>query len=502
MTSLGTCTEGSHQETTVYSTSVHRARLIVAAFTIVATPTWAQTGTPSGSANPSLSTEAIAARAVPATVSIIAIDGAGDTLGFGSGFLVKPTGVIITNFHVMDGSAKAVVLLDTGERYERVEVLDSDEAADIAILKIPGYGLPILPTSADLPPVGAAVVAVGNPKGLSRTVSTGIVSAVRLVEGRQLVQISAPISPGSSGGPVLNDHGEVIAIATSYIAEGQNLNFAVPVRYAMGLVESAGNPQPLAMVFASNAANNDAPASTRDGAVSNGRSLHQPARAMSPRPVITGSWTIDWHFVSGSQALDFTGFMLLGFHDVGLAAWKITKAAQSSVFVFATSSHKTLRDGQLSLVFGKDTMVGYQTDAGLYFEGAWTGDGDSEPIEVTAIGSPRIDPPGQPTGLYQITGDTRFYKAGVSAPPRVRWTGEAAVVVANDSVYMDLFMTSDSFGTAASTGVGALHGNAFKIVTPTHESISGRFDRGRLTIDWIDERKAGPFKGILTGQRH
>ena len=106
-----------------------------------------------------------------------------------------------------------------------------------------------MPTTGTLPAVGAPVVAVGNPQGLSRTVSTGIVSAVRLMDGRQMVQISAPISPGSSGGPVLNDRGEVVAIATSYLAEGQNLNFAVPVRYAMGLVERAKAPVSVAAAF-------------------------------------------------------------------------------------------------------------------------------------------------------------------------------------------------------------------------------------------------------------
>src|SRR2546426_9894113 len=80
----------------------------------------------------------------------------------------------------------------------------------------------------------------------SRTVTDGVVSAKRMVFGHELVQISAPISHGSSGGPVLDSRGRVFAIASAFLAEGQQLNFAVPVRYAMGLLALKPTPQPLA----------------------------------------------------------------------------------------------------------------------------------------------------------------------------------------------------------------------------------------------------------------
>jgi S1-C subfamily serine protease len=85
-----------------------------------------------------LTTEAIAARAVPATVTIVTFSDTGDTLGMGSGFLVRPNGIVVTNFHVMAGATRAAVILTSGERYDRVEALDQDAAGDIAILKIPG----------------------------------------------------------------------------------------------------------------------------------------------------------------------------------------------------------------------------------------------------------------------------------------------------------------------------------------------------------------------------
>jgi S1-C subfamily serine protease len=79
------------------------------------------------------------------------------------------------------------------------------------------------------PKAGSAVFALGNPKGLERTISQGLFTGHREIQGRRLVQISAPISPGSSGGPILNSEGKLIAVAVGSFSAGQNLNFAVPL---------------------------------------------------------------------------------------------------------------------------------------------------------------------------------------------------------------------------------------------------------------------------------
>jgi hypothetical protein len=99
--------------------------------------------------------------------------------------------------------------------------------------------------------VGARLVVIGSPLGLSQTVSEGIVSAIRVFNGRRLLQMSAPISPGSSGGPVLNDRGAVVAVATAYLAGGQQLNFAVPIAEAVRLSTASAHaaPRPLSAVF-------------------------------------------------------------------------------------------------------------------------------------------------------------------------------------------------------------------------------------------------------------
>jgi hypothetical protein len=182
-----------------------------------------------------LSTAAIAARATPATVTILTFDALGDTLGQGSGFFfIRPDGTLLTNWHVMAGAYRAHVILASGRWYEQVTVLEADSATDLAILKVSGSGLPApVPRSTMVPAVGERVVVIGSPLGLSRTVSEGIVSARRLVDGREFVQISAAISPGSSGGPVLDGQGRVFAVAMGTLTEGQQLNFAVPVRYAV-----------------------------------------------------------------------------------------------------------------------------------------------------------------------------------------------------------------------------------------------------------------------------
>jgi S1-C subfamily serine protease len=93
--------------------------------------------------------------------------------------------------------------------------------------------------------IGETVFAVGNPRGLEGTFSAGIVSGYREIKGLSLLQITAPISPGSSGGPIADEKGEVIGIAVATFRGGQNLNFAIPVRYIKQLSASMSAPTPL-----------------------------------------------------------------------------------------------------------------------------------------------------------------------------------------------------------------------------------------------------------------
>jgi hypothetical protein len=169
--------------------------------------------------------------------------------GYGSGFIVSADGKIVTNFHVISRTKTATVRLAEGDAYDDVQVLDVDKRKDIAVIKIKAVDLPFLRlgTSANIE-VGAIVYSMGNPKGYQNTLSQGLISGVRERSGFDVFQFTAPISGGSSGGPLLNVRGEVIGI-TSASAEGQNLNFAVPIDYVRGMLAHPSDPRTLASVY-------------------------------------------------------------------------------------------------------------------------------------------------------------------------------------------------------------------------------------------------------------
>jgi V8-like Glu-specific endopeptidase len=181
--------------------------------------------------------------AAPAVVAI-AVEN-----GLGSGFIVSGDGMIVTNFHVISQTRTATVRLAEGDSYDDVQVLDVDKRKDIAVIKIKAVDLPFLKlgNSTNLE-VGEVVYSLGNPNGYQTTLSQGLISGVRERIGFDVFQFTAPISGGSSGGPLLNTRGEVIGI-TSASAEGQNLNFAVPIHYVRGMLAHPGEPRTLAAVY-------------------------------------------------------------------------------------------------------------------------------------------------------------------------------------------------------------------------------------------------------------
>jgi len=162
----------------------------------------------------------------------------GQLVGQGSGFIVKDTGVIITNFHVIDGAYPVEIKLKSGDTFEEVSVIDFSARHDIAVLKIKGFDLPTVELgNSNKVRVGEAVTVIGNPLGYEGSVYSGLLSQVRNFDGYHFHQISAPISPGSSGSPVFNAAGQVIGVATATDIEGQNINFSVPINYARGMID-------------------------------------------------------------------------------------------------------------------------------------------------------------------------------------------------------------------------------------------------------------------------
>jgi hypothetical protein len=175
-----------------------------------------------------------------------------ELLGRGSGFLVGGNDKIATNFHVIDvaGAAYATAKFPVDEKtYYIRTVLNTDEFHDLAILQIESSYEPLVFAEKDDVEIGQEIFSIGSPKGLSGTVSDGIVSSIREIQGFQHLQITTPISPGSSGGPVINKKGEVIGIVVGAIQSGQNLNFAIPSHHLEALLEKEQKPTPFGRII-------------------------------------------------------------------------------------------------------------------------------------------------------------------------------------------------------------------------------------------------------------
>lgn len=183
---------------------------------------------------------AVVSRVQPAVVTLRTFDAAGRPLGLGSGFVVDG-GRVVTNAHVVEGASR-VEVFDVGDRLLGTvdHAVGLSPAADLAVLPPVAGASTTLTLAVDDPRVGEAILAIGSPKGLTHTVSDGLVSAIRELDGRRWIQISAPLSEGSSGGPVLNRNGEVIGVSVAILTEGQNLNFAIPAREVRALLAGAG----------------------------------------------------------------------------------------------------------------------------------------------------------------------------------------------------------------------------------------------------------------------
>ena len=188
----------------------------------------------------------IAKTAFGSTVLLVMEDANGQSLSLGSGFFVR-SGEIASNLHVVEGAARGYAKL-VGEKtkYDIEGITAVDPERDLVVLKISARRSQVLPIGdSGAVQIGESVYAVGNPQGLEGTFSQGIVSSIREVGSDKLLQITAPISPGSSGGPVLNGKGEVIGVSVATFRGGQNLNFAIPSNYLKTLLGTAGPARPL-----------------------------------------------------------------------------------------------------------------------------------------------------------------------------------------------------------------------------------------------------------------
>jgi S1-C subfamily serine protease len=213
----------------------------------------------------------------------------------GSGVILRTDGIIATNFHVINGASSASVKLSNGDIYDDVSVLDTDERKDIAILKIKATNLPVIETAnSDDVQIGGTVYTIGAPKGLSGSLSAGIVSALRSISefdpresGFRVIQFTAPISPGSSGGALLDSSGRLIGLPFAFRVETQNVNLAIPANYVTPLALNAKGEghalQKLSLAIGK-------PASTLDELAG----------------TYTGVWTSDKYSASGALVMTIT----------------------------------------------------------------------------------------------------------------------------------------------------------------------------------------------------
>jgi tetratricopeptide (TPR) repeat protein len=187
----------------------------------------------------------LAKKVKPCVVLIETFDKDNKPLAQGSGFFVNNKGHIVTNHHVLEGAYRATVKTSSGMEYPVEGVIAKNTEADIVklVVNIPATNITFLNLSEIVPSEGQDIVVIGNPLGLESTVSAGIVSAVRDIPAfGKILQITAPISPGSSGSPVVDMKGEVIGIATFVFKKGQNLNFAIPSDKIIALTETSQTP--------------------------------------------------------------------------------------------------------------------------------------------------------------------------------------------------------------------------------------------------------------------
>jgi len=170
----------------------------------------------------------IVAKAKPAIVEIVVTDATGAPKTLGTGFFVSPDGLVVTNFHVVQGASSIAAINNNGAVFLFQKTVAQPPGVDLAILKFQANDVPFLKLGRSIDKVeGETVIVIGSPTSLTRSVSDGIISAFR--ENRSLIQITAPISQGSSGSPVMDEKGEVIGVATLENTQGQNWNFAIAV---------------------------------------------------------------------------------------------------------------------------------------------------------------------------------------------------------------------------------------------------------------------------------
>jgi len=256
-----------------------------------------------------LSTEMLVEKLLPAIVQIRAQTPEG--VRAATGVIVDTSGVVITNLHAIRGATAAAIRLSSSEEFDDIKVLAFDDKRDLVLLKFAGFNLTVAPlANSDEVKVGQAVVAIGHPAGLENTVTKGIVSAIRVMEsGVKVIQTDAAASPGNSGGPLVNEHGEVVGVV-SFGATEKSLIFAYPVNYVRGLL-SHQNPFTLSELAGKLAAKPDLFATASTSGISGKwkslqsatiKSLREEGDFIYGESSLPGGWTVTYELKKQSDS--------------------------------------------------------------------------------------------------------------------------------------------------------------------------------------------------------
>ena len=181
-----------------------------------------------------LAAQEVYRKAVPSVLTLTVQNRDGST-GIGTAFMVLKDGIAATAWHVVRGAAHVTARTHDNEEFEVSGLIDRDEKRDLALIRVKIFGRPFLPLAKEDPAVGSRAYVIGAPRALEFSISDGLISQIQSIDGARYYQFTCAVSPGNSGGPLLDDEERVLGVVSWQVKEGQNLNFAIPSRYVLGL---------------------------------------------------------------------------------------------------------------------------------------------------------------------------------------------------------------------------------------------------------------------------
>ncbi len=190
----------------------------------------------------SLKPEDIYQKLLPSVMTLHVENARGETF-VGTAFLALDTNIAVTAWHVVSDATKVSAKFSDNRSVKVDCLIDKDEKHDLALVRLDGAGCSAANLCVAAPPIGSRAYVIGAPKGFDFSITDGLVSQIQQIHGYAQYQVSCPISAGNSGGPVVNDHGQVVGIVAWTQKDAQNLSFAIPIAF-LGSLNVKHSPTP------------------------------------------------------------------------------------------------------------------------------------------------------------------------------------------------------------------------------------------------------------------